>query len=298
MLFPIINQPSKWYSSNDHIVNQEEVDSIPERDRINFIRKCNKIENELNSIITNHLTKINREQYKILIEKKQYVHSIRSIVNDLSFTNRNQFKELYSVLKEIHIDTINQSKNIVDLEKTLTGDHEAKDQLVNMLVQRMMYDTSKRTLSNPKTFEILAIDKDENQRKLLEKYIIKVIKKQLKKEMNRCNVDAQDMNILENDQLKKKLDLIENTINKLGSMESLYEKIHSKDGDQRRRIITLVHTPVKKSIKPLKQCNRSKITKKIDLEKAFDDRNIPIIKIGRNSNPNPEYKANTIYVSE
>ena len=286
MLFPIINPPNTYNTNSES--NDEP--NIPETDRVKFIKKCNKVDKELQTILSNHLSKLNQEQYHVLKEKREYVSSIRNIVNDLSFTNKKQFRELYRVLKEIQLDIKNQNKGVNQLEKTIAKDTQTKDELVNMLVQRMMYDSSRRTLKKPETLEILGLDRDEEQRKLLEKYIIKVIRKQLRKEMNKSTLESQDMDVVVNEQLKKKLDLIENTINKLGSMESLYEKIHSRNPEQRRRIITLVQEPVRKSIKPLKQCSITKETITPSIESIQ-----PIKPINK---PNNIYKANTIYVSE
>ncbi len=283
MIFPLIYPAS----NQKPFKSQQSSEDIPEQDRVKFINKCNKVDRELESILASHITKLNQNQFKVLKEKKEYVNSIRNIVNDLTFTNRTQFVELYNVLKEIQQDIKRQNKDVNKLEKTIAKDTETKDELVNMLVQRMMYDTSRRTLAKPEAMNILELQKDENQQKLLEKYIIKVIRKQLKKEMGQSKESEQDMNIIVNEQLKRKLDLMENTINKLSSMESLYDKIHSKDSEQRRRIITLVEDPVKKSIKPLTQCSVKK--EKVIKVKEQDE---PMIK------SNGTYKANTIYVSE
>ncbi len=292
MLFPIFNPPNTYDESKREV--EEGDSSIPQNDRIKFIKKCNKIDSELQSILSNHLSRLNQDQYQVLKEKREYVNSIRNIVNDLSFTNRNQFRELYKVLKEIQTDIKNQNKDVNKLEKTIAKDTQTKDELVNMLVHRMMYDSSKRTLAKPETLDILRVDKDEDQQKLLEKYIIKVIRKQLRKEMNKSREESQDMDVMGGEQLKKKLDLIENTINKLSSMESLYDKIHSRNPEQRRRIITLVQEPVKKSIKPLQQCTITKET--------VPKQENAIIVTSNNSKairkPSGDYKANTIYVSD
>ena len=154
MLFPIFNAPT---STND----------IPENDRINFIKKCNKLDNELTTILGNNLSKLGNKEYKILKEKKNYIATIRNIVNDLEFTDKKQFLELYKVLKEIQKDIKEQNKKLEELEKTISTDKNKKDELVNLLVHRMMYDSSKRTLKKPEVFNILDLQDNENdQRKL------------------------------------------------------------------------------------------------------------------------------------
>ena len=280
MLFPIFQQENALKKASDE---------LDDKDRIKFIKNCNKVDKELETMLTNYITQLNQEQLKVLKEKKEYVNSIRNIVNDLGFKNKAHFMELYKVLKEIQYDMKLQNKDVTNLEKVIKKDTQSKDELVNMLVHRMMYDSSKRTLKNPETLSILgdSLESNEDNRKLLEKYIVKTIRKQLRKELNKSNEESQDMNVLENEQLKRKLDLIESTINKLSSMENLYEKVHSVNPEQRRRIITLVNEPIKKSIRPLivSKCKQKDT-------KVVDDN------VKHKESSNMSYKANTIYITE
>ena len=80
-----------------------------------------------------------------------------------------------------------------------------------------------------------------------------MIKKLLNKEITTSSEQSQEMNVVTNEQLKKRIDLLETTVQKLSSMENLYDKIHSKNKEQKRRIITLVQEPVKKSIEPIQR---------------------------------------------
>lgn len=233
------------------------LDEIPNEDRRKFISKCNKLDNQLEMILKNHLTKLDKKQLTVLTEKKQYVNSIKDIVNDLEFQNKSQFTQLYKVLKEIQEDVKKQNKTV-----SLLDNSQSKDELVNMLIQRMIYDSSKKTLEQPKALEKLGITNDEEQLKLLEKYIIRVVKKELEKELTDTIKKNQEMNVIDSTQIKKRLDLIESTVNKLGSMESLYEKIHSNNSEQKKRIITFVKEPVKKALVPFNLVCPRPISKK------------------------------------
>ena len=72
---------------------------IEENERINFITKCNHVDKELQGLLSKQMMLYNRDQKNILLEKKLYINKIRDIVNDLAFTNKREFEQLYIVLK-------------------------------------------------------------------------------------------------------------------------------------------------------------------------------------------------------
>jgi hypothetical protein len=204
-------------------------DNITEEERLVFIKRCDKLENMINNF---------KGDGNIKIEKKKYLNALRNMVNDLTFTNKLHFRKLNNMLIELYKDSKKQSGSPDDGEK---------EDLVNMMVHRMIYDTSKKALKNKDSVSILNLEEGTEGEQLLEKYIIKLLKKHLDKEMCRMNKEFDD----KNEEIVRRLDLLEHSVSKLGSMESLYEKVHSKNSIQRRRIISLIEDPIKKYSEPL-----------------------------------------------
>ncbi len=241
MLFPLIK-----------LKEDSDPNTISNDERIKFIEKCNLVDQNIEVIMTKHNTMLGEDQIRLLVEKKEYINSLRDIVNDLTFKSKQQFVELHKILKEIFKDVTIQLNGLNQYDSNQNRKEDKRNEIVNMLVHRMIYDASKKSLKDKEAISILKLNEDENGQKLLEKYIVKVIKKELKKEMTKTGEQAQDMNVVTNEQLKKRLDILENTVQKLGSIESLYDKIHSRNKEQKRRIMTLVQEPVKKSMEPIK----------------------------------------------
>jgi hypothetical protein len=227
--------------------------NIGEGDRIQFISKCNRV-NQLISVDNNHK--------QLLMEKKQYITSIKDIVNDLSFNNRQHFEQLHVILKEIHRDVEGQNKRIVTLEQKVSKGDTMKNELANMLIQRMVNDSSKKALKSSKLQNLLESESNggdkEEELKMLEKYIIKTIRKQLKQEIQQQKPQQQPMNPYLNNEMERKLELMDLVNHKLRTMENLYRNLHSPN---KKQIITVIKEPVQKSITPYVDSEPKKIKK-------------------------------------
>lgn len=221
---------------------------IKEDDRINFIRKCNYVDKELEGLLSKQFLLYNRDQKNILMEKRNYINQIKEIVNDLTFNNRKEFEQLYSVLKEIQKDVSNQNSRITDLEDKVSKDSETKNELTNMLIQRMIYESSKQSLQKPRLTELLKeeVNDKEDELKLLEKYIIKTIRKQVDKEKQKVSEKSQEMNPVSNIELHRKSELMDIMNEKLLSMENLYKNINS---NKKKEIVSIVKEPVKTAVR-------------------------------------------------
>jgi hypothetical protein len=240
------------------------VKNIEENDRVQFISKCNNIDQALVNLLGKQLVNLNNEQKNMLTEKRFYIKKIREIVNDLTFNNKKEFEQLNSVLKEIQKDVLTQNKRILELESKVSNGDQMKNELANMLIQRMMNDSSKKTLKRPKLIELLEEDGQdkEDDIKRLEKYIIKTIRKQIDKEMTNYPVKSQQMNPIGNIELERKVELMDLVNHKLRSMENLYKNLHSTN---KKQIITVIKEPVKKAIQPYISINADDI----DLQKLI-----------------------------
>ena len=169
-------------------------------------------------------------------------------MNDLTFNNRKEFEQLYSVLKEIQKDVSNQNSRITDLEDKVSKDSETKNELTNMLIQRMIYESSKQSLQKPRLTELLKeeVNDKEDELKLLEKYIIKTIRKQVDKEKQKVSEKSQEMNPVSNIELHRKSELMDIMNEKLLSMENLYKNINS---NKKKEIVSIVKEPVKTAVR-------------------------------------------------
>jgi hypothetical protein len=116
-----------------------------------------------------------------------------------------------------------------------------------MLIQRMVSDSSQRSLKQPALLGLLEGKDKEDELLLLEKYIIKTIRKQISTEMNKNIVHTQNMNPISNNEIERKIELMDLVNHKLRSMENLYRNLHSTN---KKQIIQIVKTPVKKTIRP------------------------------------------------
>ena len=221
---------------------------IEENERINFITKCNHVDKELQGLLSKQMMLYNRDQKNILLEKKLYINKIRDIVNDLAFTNKREFEQLYIVLKEIQKDVTSQNIRISDLEKKVSNDDQTKNELTNMLIQRMIHESSKTSLQQPNLSSLLKeeVNDKEDELKLLEKYIIKTIRKQVGKEQEKVPEQSQAMNPITNMELHRKSELMDIMNQKLMSMENLYKNINST---KKKQIIAIVKEPVKKAVR-------------------------------------------------
>ena len=220
---------------------------IEDNDRVQFITKCNRIDNDLERLLSKQLVAVNNDHKKILMEKKYYVKKIRDIVNDLTFNNKKEFEQLYSILKEIQKDVIHQNKRLAQLETKVSNSDKEKNELANMLIQRMVSDSSQRSLKKQSLVDLLEGKDKEDELLLLEKYIIKTIRKQIGNETNKYPIQAQSMNPISSNEIERKLELMDLVNHKLRSMENLYRNLHSTN---KKQIIEIVKTPVKKTIKP------------------------------------------------
>jgi hypothetical protein len=233
------------YNRDDY---KTSVSNIGEGDRVQFITKCNKVNRKLEGLLSNQLIVVDDNHKKLLMEKKQYIQNIRDIVNDLSFNNRQHFEQLHMILKEIHRDVEGQNKRIASLEQTVSKGDAMKNELANMLIQRMVNDSSKKVLKSPKIKTLIEGDSDkEEELKMLEKYIIKTIRKELKQEVGKTVQQPQPTNPYLNNELERKLELMDLVNHKLRTMENLYRNLHSPN---KKQIITVIKEPVQKSITP------------------------------------------------
>jgi hypothetical protein len=234
--------------------------NIGEGDRIQFISRCNKVNQQLEGLLSNQLISVDNNHKKLLMEKKQYITSIKDIVNDLSFNNRQHFEQLHVILKEIHRDVEGQNKRIVSLEQKVSKGDTMKNELANMLIQRMVNDSSKKALKSSQLQNLLESETNggdkEEELKMLEKYIIKTIRKQLKQEIQQQK--PQPMNPYLNNEMERKLELMDLVNHKLRTMENLYRNLHSPN---KKQIITVIKEPVQKSITPYVDSEPKKIKK-------------------------------------
>jgi hypothetical protein len=206
-------------------------DAIDDAERVYMVSKCNSMEEELQALLANQLVNVDEEHKQMLMEKKHFVKKIKNIANDLSFNNKGEFQKLYVVLKNIQKDIKNQNRRIVQLEQQIGG-----NELANILIQRMVNDSSRRVLKTPHGTE------DE---RVMEKYIIKTIREEIAREMQRYPTHSQTMNPTSAHELERKMELMDLMNHKLQSMENLYRNLHSNNKHQ---IIKTVREPVKKSV--------------------------------------------------
>ena len=230
------------------IAIRNEPKTIEEDDRIKFITKCNHVDKELQGLLSKQMILYNRDQKHILMEKRLYINKIRDIVNDLAFTNKREFEQLYTVLKEIQKDVTSQNMRISDLEKKVSSEDQTKNELTNMLIQRMIHESSKKSLQRPNLSELLKdeVNDKEDELKLLEKYIIKTIRKQVEKEKKKVPEQSQEMNPVSNMELHRKSELMDIMNQKLMSMENLYKNINS---NKKKQIVAIVKEPVKEAVR-------------------------------------------------
>ena len=283
----------KNYNEN----REDKIKNIQENDRINFISKCNNVDQALVNLLGKQLVTLNDKQKNMLTEKRFYIKKIREIVNDLTFNNKKEFEQLNSVLKEIQKDVLTQNKRIIELESKVSNGDQMKNELANMLIQRMMNDSSKKTLKRPNLIQLLEEDGQdkEDDIKRLEKYIIKTIRKQIDKEMNNYPVKTQQMNPIGNIELERKVELMDLVNHKLRSMENLYKNLHSTN---KKQIITVIKEPVKKAIQPYIQINGDDI----QLEKLIQQKPKKHSHSAKNNDSDlkvmrKEGEANAFYVS-
>jgi len=216
-----------------HRRQQHRKSGIDEADRVYMVSKCNSMEEELQALLANQLVNADEEHKHMLMEKKHFVKKIKNIANDLSFNNKGEFQKLYVVLKEIQKDIKDQNRRIVQLEGGAAGGEE----LANILIQRMVNDSSRQVLKHG--------GMEENERRVMEKYIIKTIREEIAREMQRYPIHSQTMNPTSANELERKMELMDLINHKLQSMENLYRNLHSNNKQQ---IITTVREPVKKSV--------------------------------------------------
>lgn len=215
---------------------QHRKSGIDDADRVYMVSKCNSMEEELQALLANQLVNADEEHKHMLMEKKHFVKKIKNIANDLSFNNKGEFQKLYVVLKEIQKDIKDQNRRIVQLESGAGGDGGGNE-LANILIQRMVNDSSRQVLKHG--------GMEENERRVMEKYIIKTIREEIAREMQRYPIHSQTMNPTSANELERKMELMDLINHKLQSMENLYRNLHSNNKQQ---IITTVREPVKKSV--------------------------------------------------
>ena len=290
------------FVNNDHlnsmvrIAIRNEPKMIQEDDRINFITKCNHVDKELQGLLSKQMILYNRDQKHILMEKRLYINKIKDIVNDLAFTNKREFEQLYTVLKEIQKDVMNQNTRISDLEKKVSSEDQTKNELTNMLIQRMIHESSKKSLQRPNLSELLKdeVHDKEDELKLLEKYIIKTIRKQVDKEKKKVPEQTQEMNPVSNMELHRKSELMDIMNQKLISMENLYRNINSK---KKKEIVAIVKEPVKEAVRSYiriedakPKCSKKKV--------AFSKDSLDLSSIGNDMKIlRKDGEANAYYVS-
>jgi hypothetical protein len=253
MLYNNTTLNGKFINNDDlngmvQIAIRKQPKTIEENDRINFITKCNHVDRELQGLLSKQMILYNKDQKNILMEKRLYINKIRDIVNDLAFTNKKEFEQLYTVLKEIQKDVSNQNTRISDLEKKVSSEEQTKNELTNMLIQRMIHESSKNSLQKPNLSDLLKeeLHDKEDGLKLLEKYIIKTIRKQVNKEKEKVSEKTQDMNPVSNIELHRKSELMDIMNQKLISMENLYKNINS---NKKKQIVAIVKEPVKEAVR-------------------------------------------------
>jgi hypothetical protein len=274
--------------------------TIEENDRINFITKCNHVDRELRGLLSKQMILYNKDQKNILMEKRLYINKIRDIVNDLAFTNKKEFEQLYTVLKEIQKDVANQNTRISDLEKKVSSEDQTKNELTNMLIQRMIHESSKHSLQKPNLSDLLKeeVHDKEDELKLLEKYIIKTIRKQLNKEKEKVPKQTQDMNPVSNMELHRKSELMDIMNQKLISMENLYKNINS---NKKKQIVAIVKEPVKEALRSYIRVEEDKpkcSKKKVVFSKESNDDSFDLSSINKDMKVlRKEGEANAYYVT-
>ena len=296
-LMYVHNLKNKMNYTNFRETNND-LRNIGEGDRIQFISRCNKVNQQLEGLLSNQLISVDNNHKQLLMEKKQYIKSIRDIVNDLSFNNRQHFEQLHLILKEIHRDVEGQNKRIVSLEQKVSKGDAMKNELANMLIQRMVNDSSKKALKSSKLQNLLesegkGVEDKEEELKMLEKYIIKTIRKQLKQEVQKQKPQQLiPTNI--NNELERKLELMDLVNHKLRTMENLYRNLHSPN---KKQIITVIKEPVQKSITPYVSGEAEVETKRVRKLPKCSSKLLKSKKHSLKLNKKPD-EANTYYVTD
>jgi hypothetical protein len=213
-------------NSNPNKINSKK-NNINDLDRIKTIEKCDRISSDLEKYS-------NKKDYE---ENKKFLDSIKQIVNDSSFSDKKDLKKIKKALKRIQKQLKEQSENI----------SHSNNEVIQMLIQKIMNESSNKSIHNSDIANLLR--EETNQNEILQKYIVKIIKKEFLKEKEKYPIESQTINVLESSKLKSKIDLIDTTIDKLNSMESLYNKIHMKRPENKKHIVSLVQPAVSESIR-------------------------------------------------
>jgi hypothetical protein len=252
--------PPNSKKSND----QDKGKDIGDEERVLMVTQCNLVEQELQALLGNQMVNINDDHKKMLLEKKHYVKKIKHMANDASFTSKKEFAKLHHILKAIQKDIKGQNVRIAHLEHTVHGgghhqgghhqgghhqgghghqgghqSEQLKNEVANMLIQRMVNDTSRQVLQAAPP-QVQSMDEA-----VLEKYIIKTIRDEIGREMARYPVQAQTMNPTAAVELERKMQLMDLVNLKLQSMENLYRNLHSTN---KKQILQTVRGPAHQSV--------------------------------------------------
>ena len=237
-----------------HHPHKKNKKDIGDEERVLMVTQCNLVEQELQALLGNQMVNINDDHKKMLLEKKHYVKKIKHMANDASFTNKKEFEKLHHILKAIQKDIAGQNVRIANLEHTVHGGHQShqgghhqseqlKNEVANMLIQRMVNDTSRQVLQAAAAAP--APQAQSMDEAVLEKYIIKTIRDEIGREMARYPVQAQTMNPTAAVELERKMQLMDLVNLKLQSMENLYRNLHSTN---KKQILQTVRGPAHQSV--------------------------------------------------
>jgi len=244
-----------------HHPHKKNKKDIGDEERVLMVTQCNLVEQELQALLGNQMVNINDDHKKMLLEKKHYVKKIKHMANDASFTNKKEFEKLHHILKAIQKDIAGQNVRIANLEHTVHGGHQShqgghqshqgghhqseqlKNEVANMLIQRMVNDTSRQVLQAAAAAP--APQAQSMDEAVLEKYIIKTIRDEIGREMARYPVQAQTMNPTAAVELERKMQLMDLVNLKLQSMENLYCNLHSTN---KKQILQTVRGPAHQSV--------------------------------------------------
>ena len=246
------------YSKKSNDQDKGKGKDIGDEERVLMVTQCNLVEQELQALLGNQMVNINDDHKKMLLEKKHYVKKIKHMANDVSFTSKKEFAKLHHILKAIQKDINGQNVRIAHLEHTVHGGHQGghnqgghhqgghhhqseqlKNEVANMLIQRMVNDTSRQVLQAAPP-QVQSMDEA-----VLEKYIIKTIRDEIGREMARYPVQAQTMNPTAAVELERKMQLMDLVNLKLQSMENLYRNLHSTN---KKQILQTVRGPAHQSV--------------------------------------------------
>jgi hypothetical protein len=207
-----------------------------DEERIKYVVRAEKVQEDIDDILGNRL--IEPEARAVLLDNKEYIANIRDIVNDRNFTNKDELRRLYRMIRNLRKEVERHNVRLQELESRKKKNVQLSD-LSDMVIQRIIKD-SYRGIQNDSM-------KNTTNADLLEKYIVQTLQKEMRGQIKQDAAVAGESAT----EMQKKMDLLSTILEKLNSMERMYNRVHSDSKQQRKQIKAAVRDPVQEAMKLL-----------------------------------------------